>query len=185
MKKLSNIDLIELLLQCKKQDNIAQREIYDYFVISLYNTSLRILNDRITSEDAVQNTFIKAFDKIHQFNLEKGSFSSWIHRICVNESISIIRKKKQVEDLGNHTYIPDEKPTMLDTLDAEYILEAMQKLPETQRVIFNLYEVEGYTHKEIGDLIGISESSSRTYLMRAKTKLRAMLSRFTEVKTVI
>ena len=185
MSRYSNIDLIQLVLQCKKQDHIAQRKIYDHFVLSLYNTSNRILNDKLASEDAVQNTYIKAFDKIHQHDSKKGSFSSWIHRICVNESIGIIRKKKKVEDLSNHEYIPDGKYTIIDTLDAEYILETMKKLPDTQRLIFNLYVIEGYSHKEIGELIGIGESSSRAYLTRAKKKLKSMLSGFSEVMKVV
>ena len=185
MGRYNNIDLLELILRCKKQDHIAQRKVYDHFVLSLYNTSNRILNDKLASEDAVQNTFIKAFDKIHQHDSKKGSFSSWIHRICVNESIAIIRKRKHVEDLSNHDYIPDGKSSIVDALDAEYILEMMQKLTDTQRLIFNLYEVEGYSHREIGKLIGIGESSSRAYLTRAKTRLKSMLSEFTEVMKVV
>lgn len=185
MIKYSKIELEKLILQCKKQDSNAQRKIYDYFVLSLFNTSKRILNDGRSSEDAVQNAFIKTFDKIHQFSFAKGSFSAWIHRICVNESIEILRKKKTVQDLSNHEYVADGNSTIADTMDAEYILEMMEKLPDTQRLIFNLYEIEGYSHREIGELIGINESSSRTYLMRAKSKLMSMISEFTTIMKVV
>jgi len=185
MTNISNTDLQKAILRCKKQDPIAQRKVYNHFILSLYNTANRILNDRLASEDAVQNAFIKAFAKIHQYDHGKGNFSSWLHRICVNESITILRKRKKLENLEDHTYIKDVESTALDHLEAEYILEAMKKLPETQRLIFTLYEVEGYAHKEIGTMLDITESSSRTYLMRAKNKLQTLLSPIINVKQVV
>lgn len=178
MSKKQSIQLSTIISKCKEQDPTAQRRLYDMYVLRLYNVAYRIVYSREDAEDAVHQAFRKAFAKIDTYNVDKGHMSNWLNRICVNESITIIKKRKlKFNPIEDQLTIASSAPSKLDHMEAEYIYKAISRLPEQQRIIFNLYEIEGYTHKEIADMLGSKESTCRAYLTRAKSKLRELLSR--------
>jgi RNA polymerase sigma factor (sigma-70 family) len=167
----------DLIDKCRRGDRLAQEEIYRLYYKAMYNTCLRMLNDRVEAEDVMQDAFLAAFLKLDQYRGEM-SFGSWLKRIVVNKSIDALRAKKvKFEEL-------DDKQADEETLNAENgqsqedseqlilkIKEAVQKLPEGFRVVLSLSLFEGFDHEEIAMILGISESTSRSQLARAKKKL--------------
>lgn len=143
---------------------------------------LRYINMEMEAEEAVNESFVKVFRKMEAFEMHaeddvlEKTFRAWLARIAVNTSIDMLRAKKPTnfiedtsdEDLKLHSVV------MVDRLGVEDILKLLTKLPDIQRSIFNLFEIEGYSHEEIGELLNIPESTSRTYLTRAKQRLRKL-----------
>ena len=166
-------DLIE---QCIKGHARAQKEIYDRYSSKMLGVCLRYMKDVQIAEDVLITGFMKVFNKIHQFKFE-GSFEGWIRRIMVNESLSYIRQKKQMyieSDIEKADTVPDF--TTLDThLEQEDLMRMISLLPEGYRTIFNLYAIEGFSHREIADQLGINESTSKSQLSRARAILRKQL----------
>lgn len=150
---------------------------------------LRYVTMEMEAEEVANETFVKVFRKMDRFEkhnddevLEK-TFRSWLARIAVNTSIDMLRTKKPV-DFFEDTAVEDIKQhavVMNDRLGVEDILKLLDKLPDIQRSIFNLFEIEGYSHEEIGEMLGIPDSTSRTYLTRAKQRLRKL---YTEEFTI-
>jgi RNA polymerase sigma factor (sigma-70 family) len=162
--------LITNVIRCKAS---AQKQMYDLLVLRMYNTVYRILKNKEDTQDCLQVAFSLVFRKIEQFDNRKGSFFSWCTRIFINESLRMLRRKKlKFEEINDSLIVPINYVSPLDDLQAEKVFELINTLPSQMRVIFNLYEIEGYSHKEIAELLNIADSSSRTYLMRAKIKLR-------------
>lgn len=143
---------------------------------------LRYMSQEMEAEESVNESFVKGFNKLHTFErhpdeliLEK-TFKSWLARIAVNTSIDMLRSKKQMdffEDTDEQN-IPTQTVLITDRLAVEDILKLLDKIPDLQRSIFNLFEIEGYSHEEIGQMLDIPESTSRTYLTRAKQRLRKL-----------
>ena len=145
---------------------------------------MRYARDEDEAQDMVQNGFIKVFDKLEVYNFT-GSFEGWVRRIMVNTAIDFIRKHK------NKTYsLEDDASIVGESEDgivleeevselnfkAEKAIEAISRLSAGYKMVFNLYVMEGYTHKEIAEYVGISEGTSKSNLAKAKQKLRALLS---------
>lgn len=142
--------------------------------------ALRYVKNEMEAEDVVNESFVKIFQKISKFeileddlSLEK-SFKGWIARITVNTAIDKLRSQKTTLDIDdiNEVDISNKTVSSTTSLEVNDILKLMNELPEIQRMIFNLYEIEGYSHEEIGEKLNIPDSTSRTYLTRAKSKLR-------------
>jgi len=177
MTKKHNIPLSTIISKCREQDSTAQRQLYDMYVLKLYNVAYRILRSKEDAEDAVHQAFRKGFAKITTYDSQRGHIGSWLSKICVNESLVIIKKKKLSFDLiEDQLSVASSLPSKLDELEAEYIYKAIQELSEQQRIIFNLYEIEGYSHGEIAQMLDMKEGTCRAYLTRAKSSLRDMLS---------
>jgi len=171
-----DIEFERLLMRVRRCDAMAQRKLYDLLVLKMYNTALRILKNKEDTQDCLQNGFSLIFKNIEQYDDKKGTFITWSTRIMINESLRILRKKKiYFEDVSENHSVASKSVSPLDDLQLEDIIKLINALPDQMRVIFNLYEIEGYTHKEIGQMLGVAESSSRTFLMRAKKKLRSLL----------
>ena len=143
---------------------------------------LRYVSAEMEAEEIVNESFVKVFRKIDAFEMHtedeilEKTFKSWLARIAVNTSIDVLRRKKPT-DLLEDTSEADLKPhavMIADTLAVQDILKLLDRIPELQRTIFNLFEIEGYSHDEIGQLLNIPESTSRTYLTRAKQRLRKL-----------
>jgi len=149
----------------------------------MYNTCLRILNDRMEAEDVMQDAFLTAFLKLDQYRGEM-SFGSWLKRIVINKSIDALRAKKiKFEELDekqvDETVLNFENEYTQEENERQVIKikEAVQKLPEGFRVVLSLFLFEGYDHEEISLILGISESTSRSQLARAKKKLADYLKK--------
>lgn len=141
----------------------------------MYSTSLRMVGNAEDAEDVMQEAFLSAFKKIDTYKGEV-SFGAWLKKIVVNRSLDYLKKRKVVFEEINERIIEEENP-MMDTheIDIAKIKKAINQLPEGYRVVLSLYLLEGYDHDEISEILGISNSSSRSQLLRAKLKLRDYL----------
>jgi RNA polymerase sigma-70 factor (ECF subfamily) len=141
----------------------------------MYSVSLRIINDDMEAEDVMQEAFLSAFKKIETYKGEV-SFGAWLKRIVVNRSLDYLKKRKvQFEEINERTTQIKDYQMETKKVDVEKIKKAIQNLPDGYRVVLSLYLIEGYDHDEISHILGISNSSSRTQLLRAKNKLRTIL----------
>lgn len=167
---------------CKTGDQKAQFQIYKLYYKAMYNTSLRIVNDTMEAEDIMQESFLSAFEKIDTYS-GTVSFGAWLKRIVINRSLDALSKRKAIfEDIEAHTDIRDvgsEETSRQQDLDlkVEEVKEAINKLPDGYRIILSLYLLEGYDHDEIAEILGISSSTSRSQLSRAKQKLISELKK--------
>ncbi|KJF42377.1 hypothetical protein LH29_21590 [Draconibacterium sediminis] len=165
----------EIIDQCKEGSQKAQFQLYKLYYKAMFSVSLRIVNDQMEAEDVMQEAFLSAFKKIGTYKGEV-SFGAWLKRIVVNRSLDYLKKRKvQFEEVNERTTeIADSR---MDTceLDAQVLKQAIQELSDGYRVVLSLYLIEGYDHEEISQILGISNSASRTQLLRAKYKLREIL----------
>lgn len=163
----------ELIQACQKQKPQAQRELYHRFAPAMLAVCFRYARNREEAEDVLQDGFVKVFQKIHKFD-DKGSLEGWIRRIMVNTAIDHLRKEKHYQhQLEINEAITEEvTENALDHLEAEALLGLIQSLPTGYRVIFNLYGIEGYSHAEVAEQLGISESTSRSQYTRARALLK-------------
>lgn len=174
-----NLDVRDLIEECIRNNRKAQLTLYKQYVKSMYNTSLRIVKNTVTAEDIVQEAFLSAFRSLKNFRHEVP-FSTWLRRIVINKSLDHIRKQKnsllefynEINDLPDTSGIEniDDNSVKKKKL-LEHIREEMMLLPDGYRVIFSLFYFEGYDHEEIGQILNISASSSRSQLTRAKQRI--------------
>jgi RNA polymerase sigma-70 factor (ECF subfamily) len=166
----------ELVKGCLKRDRNAQKQLYDAYSGKMYSICFRYVKNSMEAEDVLVTAFTKIFDKIDQFKAE-GSFEGWIRRIMVNEALSSIRKNKTMY-LETDLEAADRQPDydqLGDHLEAEDLINLIQELPPGYRVVFNMYAIDGYSHKEIAEELGISENTSKSQLSRARVFLQKLL----------
>lgn len=166
----------ELVKGCVREDRRCQQELFLRYSGKMLAVCLRYTRHRMEAEDILQDAFIKVFDNISKFEF-KGSFEGWIRRIVINTALKNYSKKSfKQEQIGleNQPELPLE-PEIYNTLQEEELLRLISRLPDGYRVVFNLYAVEGYSHKEIADLLGIQESTSRSQLVKARKMLQGMI----------
>lgn len=182
MSEKSNYTIPEsdLIKGCIAGERRMQEELYRRFAPKMYAVCLRYANNADDAQDLLQEGFIKVYRNLHRFRAE-GSFEGWIRRVFVNTSIEHFRKKStklsMVTDKEENT-IEDADITALHKLAEKDIINIIQELSPGYRTVFNLYVVEGYSHKEIGDLLGISEGTSKSQLARAKGVLQKKISQY-------
>jgi len=167
----------ELIKGCLRRERNAQRQLYDFYSAKMYSLCYRYVKDSGEAEDIMVTAFMKVFDKIEQFRQE-GSFEGWIRRIMVNEALTYLRRNRSMYleiELEQADSEPDYN-SLSDHLEAEDLLKMIQLLPVGYRIVFNLYAIDGYTHKEIGAQLGISENTSKSQLSRARAYLQKMLA---------
>ncbi|MCC8409943.1 RNA polymerase sigma factor [Mucilaginibacter sp. UR6-1] len=167
----------ELISQCKKGSLRYQEVLYKQFYGYAMGVSLRYSINRDDALEVVNDAFIKVFNAIHTYNDDKP-FKAWLRTVVVNTAID--QRRKGLKFMAN-TDIDEVPPigqgaTVIGKLNADDILKLLNHLPEIQSTIFNLYEIDGYNHDEIGKMLDIPVSSSRVYLSRAKERLRKILS---------
>jgi RNA polymerase sigma factor (sigma-70 family) len=168
-----------LISDCRKNNRTAQIELYKLYSKRMYNASLRILKNRMLSEDAVQEAFINAFRTLNNFRAEVP-FESWLRRIVINQSIDLLRKEKKIllESVDNVNIVDSNNfdNETEDMLEKEHLVSEVKKqldyLPDGYRIILSLYYLEGYDHEEIAQILQISQSTSRSQLTRALKRLR-------------
>ena len=165
----------DVIDRCKSGEQKAQFQIYKLYYKAMYNSCLRIVNNSLEAEDIMQESFLKAFEKINSY---KGgvSFGAWLKRIVINHSLDELRKKKMIFDsIEDSVYeIKNEESNNSDNktqIKAEDIKEQINKLPDGYRITLSLYLIEGYDHDEISEILNISSSTSRSQCARAKKKL--------------
>ncbi len=164
--------LDELILNCKKQDLKAQEELYKKFSSTLFSVCLKYSRNYHEAEDNLQDTFITIFKSIEQFK-GKGSFEGWMKRIAVNTVLQKYRKKR-VYNLTNEEQIEEEVEVEIEdnNIPLDFLLKIVQELPERYRLVFTLYVLDGYPHKEISEKMEISVGTSKSNLARARKILQ-------------
>ncbi len=165
-----------LISKCREQDGKAQKALYDKYASKMLGVCYRYIKDNDQAEDVMITGFVKVFEKIDQFKSE-GSFEGWMRRIMVNQSLSFIRKNKGMYlevDIEAADREPDYK-SLNDNLEAQDLLALISNLPTGYQTVFNLYAIEGYSHKEIAEKLQISENTSKSQLSRARMLLQKQL----------
>lgn len=165
-----------LVVKSKEGDRRAQSELYGLYAKAMYNICRRLMGDEDEAKDALQDAFVDAFLKIHTLENE-NLFSAWIKRIVVNKCINTLRKKKlEMVEINERTeYVEEEEDTDFQKFEAKRIMSAIDQISEGCRTVLNLYLFEGYDHKEIGEILGVTESASKAQYSKAKAKIRKLL----------
>ena len=171
------IDIIE---DCKRNNRRAQLKLYNQYCDGMYIVAKRFVKDSFEAEDVVQEAFIKAFSKLHQYKAEV-TFGSWLKRIVINKCIDSLKSKRQfmLEVDEVHLKVVDssyeDEWLVDDAITLEDVKKAISNLPEKYKYVVMLFLIEGYDHQEISQILNISEVASRTQLSRGKVKLRDLL----------
>ncbi|MEM8585313.1 MAG: RNA polymerase sigma factor [Bacteroidota bacterium] len=172
---LNEADLIQA---CRKGNRFAQRELYNRFAPKMLGAIQRYIGRIDEAEDVLVEGFFKVFDKLDSFQ-EQGSFEGWVRRIMINEALMKLRKKhalKQATELDNINPNHFSQQAVIDhQLATQDIMKLLDQLPTGYRTVFNLYVIEGYKHREIAELLGISINTSKSQLIVAKKRLREAL----------
>ncbi|MCF8343154.1 MAG: sigma-70 family RNA polymerase sigma factor [Bacteroidales bacterium] len=167
----------DFIKRCLKNDKKAQEELYTRFAPKMFGVCLRFARSSMEAEDIMQEGFIKVFTHLKDYRNE-GSFEGWIRRTIVNTAINFYRKNlklNQEMDIADIEVPNSQEVSAIEKLSAEELLDCINELPDGYRVIFNLNVIEGYTHKEIGKLLDISENTSKSQLSRARQTLQKKL----------
>ena len=171
------MSLEQLIHKCKSNDTKAQSELYQLFSSKLFSVSLKYSNSYAEAEDNLQDAFLTIFDKIEQYK-SKGSFEGWLKRITINTVLQRYRNEK-VFDIINDNLIEDIVLEVDDdNLSIDYLLQIIQELPDRYRLVFNLYVLDGYSHKEIADMLNINVGTSKSNLARARQILKQTIENY-------
>jgi len=176
------LTLDELIIQCKKQDAKAQGELYKQYSTVLFSICLRYSPNYVEAEDNLQDAFITIFKKIGQYK-GKGSFEGWIKRVTVNTVLQKYRKKR-VFDIRDEGQLEDEVEEEVEDNDVplDFLLKIIQELPDRYRLVFSMYVMDGYSHKEVADMLGISDGTSKSNLARARAILKTKIEEYNAAK---
>lgn len=178
-------NLKRIVAACQKNDRKAQRDLYDLFSKKFFVICLRYASDYSSAEDMLQEGFIKLYAKIGKYN-DSGSFAGWASRVISNNCIDIIRKKNNLYAISDYQENSLETYTInaLDKLIGEDIIKVIQTLPKGYKTVFNMYVIEGYTHKEIGEKLNISAGTSKSQLNRARKLLQKKLEEIRNYESI-
>lgn len=162
----------EIVKGCIKEKRVSQDMLYNKYAGTLMVVCYRYMDSQMDAEDVLQEGFVKIFDNISKFKFE-GSLEGWMKRIMANTAINKLRKKDVLKGSQDTTTMDQAwDDGILDKLDGQKILDLIKELPVGYRTVFNMFAIEGYSHKEIADKLGIEEVSSRTQLSKAKKALQ-------------
>jgi len=174
----------DLIDACSQGNAKAQFEIYKLYYKAMYNSCLRIVNNTQEAEDVMQEAFLSAFDKINSYKGEV-SFGAWLKRIVVNRALDFLKKNKidslPLDEKINQLSVEEETPENIEIENnVVEIKKAIEQLPSGYRIVLSLYLIEAYDHEEIGEILNISASTSRSQYNRAKKKLIQILENSTD-----
>lgn len=167
-----------LIEGCRKGNRIAQKELYDTYSRKMLGVCLRYISDRETARDLLQEGFVKVFTSINNYS-GIGSFEGWMRKIFVNCALEYLRKTdvlRDATDLDHTMELSEPDSSVVSGMEAAELMQLVQELPTGFRTVFNLYAIEGYSHKEIGEILDITESTSRSQLTRAKQLLQRRIN---------
>ena len=175
----------ELINRCLKNEARAQEELYKKYARKMYGVCLRFAKNKPDADDILQESFIKVFGNLKYFKFA-GSFEGWIRRIITTTAINFYKKNLRytqeldINKMEESLYIEDISD---QTVEKEELVQYMQELPDVNRIIFNMFVIEGFSHKEIGALLNIPENTSKSHLRRAKHELQKKVLKTQKVKT--
>jgi len=168
-----------LIKECASGNVLAQKAFYEKFAGKMMGVCLRYARNSDEAEDVLQDAFIKIFNKIPEY-VKKGSLEGWVKRIVVNTALDSYRKNKKHQkdvEAGSVDYLLEQKSYIVEELKAQDLLIIINNLPDGYRMVFNLFAIEGYSHKEIAERLDITESTSKSQYSRAKKVLRDILEK--------
>jgi len=175
-------DFSEIIDGCKKGNRKFQEKLYGHFASKMFAVCMRYAPSREDAEDLLQEGFLKVFNSIDGFKNE-GSFEGWIRRIFVHTTIEFFRKNSKMHPMIELNPVLPEAAVSEDifsTINANELMKMVQRLSDGYRITFNLYAVEGFTHREIGEMLNINEGTSKSQVARARILLQKMLSDHTK-----
>lgn len=167
----------QIVFGCVEKNPLAQKHLYEKFSRKMMGVCLRYCDSTEEAEDVVQNGFISVFENIESFR-GTGSLEGWVRKIMVNTALTNIRKNKKLKqnvELDSVEYMLPSSNHLNDSFAAKDLLKIIQTLPTGFRTVFNLYAIEGYSHKEIGEMLNISEGTSKSQYSRAKAHLQKII----------
>ena len=168
---------VQLIKGCIKGDVICQKELYNLFARKMMGVCMRYTKSQDEAQDILQDGFVKMFKSIEQYN-GKGSLEGWIRRIVVNTALASLRKFNPLHtssDVADLEISGSTGDGIISALSAQDLLAIIQKLPDGYRIVFSLYAIEGYSHKEIAEQLNITESTSKSQFSRARAALQIMV----------
>jgi len=167
----------ELIKKCTSGDILAQKKFYEKFAGKMIGVCLRYMNGDDEAQDVLQDSFIKIFNKIGEYK-SKGSLEGWIRKIVVNTALDHIRRNKKYinnVEIDSVSYFLEETNFIIENLNANDLLKIIHQLPAGYRMVFNMFAIEGYSHREIASQLNITESTSKSQYSRSRKMLRDML----------
>lgn len=173
--------LEQLIRKCKKRDIKAQEQLYRLFSGKLFSVSLKYSRNHTEAEDNLQDAFLVIFDKIGQYK-NKGSFEGWMKRIAINTALQKYRGQKLFEIVNEENLHEPEVEVDEEHIPLDYLLKIVQELPDRYRMVFNLYALDGFSHKEIAEMLDISTGTSKSNLSRARGILKEKIEKKSQVK---
>jgi RNA polymerase sigma factor (sigma-70 family) len=175
------LTLEELILNCKNQDLKAQEELYKKFSGILFSVCLKYSPNYHEAEDNLQDAFITIFNRIEQFK-GKGSFEGWMKRVTVNTVLQKYRKQR-VFNLSNEEQLEEEAVIEIEdnVVPLDFLLKIVQELPDRYRLVFTMYVLDDYAHKEISEIVGISVGTSKSNLARARGILKVKVEDYYKI----
>ena len=175
---------LTILEACKRGDRSAQKELYDALAPKMFAVCLRYMGERGTAEDILQEGFITLFTRLDTYSGE-GSFEGWARKIFVNTALMNLRKKdalRESDDLDAARNIRSDGVSQIQDIGYHELLKLIAGLPDGYRTVFNLSVIEGYSHKEIAQVLGITEATSRSQLQRARMLLQDKISKLNDAE---
>jgi len=176
------LDEQELARYCRERDRLAEDELYTRYAARIYTLCRRYLGDNDKAKDLVQETLIQALDKIQTFHYTgKGSLYGWIHRIAINKALNHIKRQRWRTvpfNLIKHDRVQEPTKEEMESIPQEKLLGWISLLPSLRRTVFNLYCIDGYSHREIGKMLGISEKGSASILAKARKQLKEEIKHY-------
>lgn len=166
-----------LIEGCKSGNRLSQKALYDALSRKMFAVCLRYMGDRDAAEDVLQDGFVTLFSKLESFS-GAGSFEGWARKIFVNTALMSLRRKdvlRGTEEVDAAYGVSSDSPTAVQQIGYGELMKLVSELPPGFRTVFNMYVIEGYSHKEIAEALGISEVTSRTQLQRARTLLQGKI----------
>lgn len=167
----------DIIRGCRNDNRTAQNLLFTNYERRVLGVCLRYASNPDEAKDIQQETFIKIFRNLKSVATKIDSLEKWIIRIAVNTAIDYFRKERSLKSISDHASLQITAPTVLDKLSEEELIALIHTIPNPYRAVFNLFIVDGYSHKEIGDMMGITESTSRSYLTRAKDFIKEVIER--------
>lgn len=173
----------EIIRNCVRKDGKAQEMLYKQFFGYALGVALLYNKQKGKALEVVNDSFLKVFAEISKFDTSKH-FKTWLRKIVINTSIDRFRKesRKVFHNEKESLHVPDSEPNVISDLTAKDVIQLLHLLPEIHRIVFSLYEIDGFNHDEIGEKLNIPASSSRVYLTRAKKKLQRLFPIYFSIK---
>jgi RNA polymerase sigma factor (sigma-70 family) len=166
-----------LIKECLEGNRKSQKAFYDLYSVKLYKLCLNYSKETALAEDILQEVFIKLFNNLHKYRGD-GPFSAWVRKVAVNTAIEYIRRNRKlaISSLDEDLPFVNNNPSALDNLYAKDLINSTHSLSKGYKQVFNLYVVEGFSHKEIAQKFDITESTSKSQFCRAKNILRELVA---------